>query len=105
MSALPVLAAARVRGVLTANNHVLDWEEQGLADTLRALDDAGVRHAGAGASRGAARRAAHVPCRGGATVALLGCCDHPAEWAADDGGAKPGVNLFDPFPRCATREQ
>src|SRR4051794_4147384 len=35
-------------GVLTlANNHIMDFGAQGLADTLAALDDSGIAHSGA----------------------------------------------------------
>lgn len=34
--------------VCLANNHIMDYGEQGLADTLRSLERAGVRHFGAG---------------------------------------------------------
>lgn len=46
--AVDVLRAGNVRYVSLANNHVLDFEEQGLRDTLRHLDKAGIKHAGAG---------------------------------------------------------
>ena len=31
-----------------ANNHVLDWGYDGLSETLKTLDAAGIAHAGAG---------------------------------------------------------
>ena len=48
--AVRVLLAARIDACALANNHILDYEERGLRDTLRALDVAGIRHAGAGAN-------------------------------------------------------
>ncbi|MCZ0960675.1 CapA family protein [Paracoccus benzoatiresistens] len=39
-----------------ANNHALDCGAAGLAETIRRLDDAGIRHFGAGASRDDAQR-------------------------------------------------
>lgn len=47
-AAVEVLRAGNVRCVSLANNHSLDFEEVGLLDTLRHLDEAGIRHAGAG---------------------------------------------------------
>src|SRR5918912_4137219 len=47
-SAVEVLRAARVDGCSLANNHTLDFEERGLLDTLKHLEAAGIRHAGAG---------------------------------------------------------
>lgn len=42
--------------VALANNHVGDYRDRGLADTLRYLDAAGIAHAGAGLDETAARR-------------------------------------------------
>ena len=47
-AATRVLQAANIRYVSLANNHTLDFEEAGLLDTLRHLDAAGIKHAGAG---------------------------------------------------------
>ena len=46
--AIPALEAAGTSYCSLANNHVLDFEEPALFDTLDALDDAGIPHAGAG---------------------------------------------------------
>ncbi|MCZ6695747.1 MAG: CapA family protein, partial [Acidobacteria bacterium] len=40
-----------------ANNHVLDWGMEGMRETGRRLDEAGIVHAGAGEDRAAARAA------------------------------------------------
>src|SRR5204863_6336904 len=42
------LSAAGINGCALANNHVLDWGYEGLSETLRTLNAAGVKHAGAG---------------------------------------------------------
>ncbi|ARV59542.1 poly-gamma-glutamate biosynthesis protein [Nostocales cyanobacterium HT-58-2] len=47
-AAVDVLCAANIRCVNLANNHILDFEEQGLLDTLHYLDTAGIHHVGAG---------------------------------------------------------
>src|SRR5918997_773806 len=46
--AIEVLRAARIDACSLANNHTLDFEEQGLLDTLDHPQAAGVRYAGAG---------------------------------------------------------
>ncbi len=46
--AVPALERAEVDCCALANNHVLDFEEPALFDTLEALDDAGIAHAGPG---------------------------------------------------------
>lgn len=80
---------------------MLDFELQGMRDTLSSLDGAGIAHAGAGPTLRHTRAAATLQA-GPVKVALLGCADHPREWAA--GGASPGINLFDPFPSGGAME-
>jgi poly-gamma-glutamate capsule biosynthesis protein CapA/YwtB (metallophosphatase superfamily) len=46
--------------VSTANNHAYDFGEQGLLSTLKALDEAGLAHAGSGANLALARAPAYV---------------------------------------------
>jgi poly-gamma-glutamate synthesis protein (capsule biosynthesis protein) len=58
------LADAGIRVVSLANNHILDFGETGLFDTISALDAAGIAHCGAGADRTAARRPAVVEVNG-----------------------------------------
>ncbi|MFW5824603.1 MAG: CapA family protein, partial [Marinobacter sp.] len=45
------LTAVNVNACALANNHVLDWQREGLAETLQVLDDLGIPHAGAGLER------------------------------------------------------
>ena len=42
------LSAIGVKAATLANNHVLDWGEEGLKETMRTLDVAGISYAGAG---------------------------------------------------------
>ena len=55
-----VLRAGNVRCVSLANNHSLDFGEEGLFDTLDALDQAAIAHAGAGRTLGQAAAPAIV---------------------------------------------
>ena len=57
--------------VSLANNHSLDYGSDGLADTVSALNDAGILHVGAGENLAIARRAAVLE-RNGLKVAFLG---------------------------------
>ena len=50
------LAVAKIDFTSLANNHVLDWHYAGLQETLRTLDQAGIKHAGAGRDITAASR-------------------------------------------------
>jgi len=93
--AVRVLQAARIDACVLANNHILDFEERGLLDTLRGLDAAGIRHAGAGANAAEAAAPAMLevhgvpPCR----VALLSCTDNEPGFAA--GAEHPGTNYLE----------
>jgi poly-gamma-glutamate capsule biosynthesis protein CapA/YwtB (metallophosphatase superfamily) len=87
---LPCLAAARPDVCVLANNHVLDFGERGLAETLDTLSGAGLRAAGAGRDLTEARRPAAVAVEGGGRVLVcsLGMASSgiPAAWAATDDG-------------------
>lgn len=93
--AVRVLQAARIDACALANNHILDYEERGLQDTLRMLDKAGIRHAGAGSNAEKAAVpamldiAGTVPCR----VALLSCTDNEPDFAAT--AEHPGTNYLE----------
>jgi poly-gamma-glutamate synthesis protein (capsule biosynthesis protein) len=68
-----------------ANNHVFDYGPEGLADTLAALDKAGVRHVGAGMNLREARAPVIMDIKG-RKVAFLGYGNYSAA-----GPDKPGV--------------
>ena len=100
--AVLVLQAARIDACALANNHILDYEVQGLRDTLRVLDSSGIRHAGAGESAEQAAVPAIVearvaeeeesgakPCR----VALLSYTDNEPDFAAT--AKRPGTNYLE----------
>ena len=87
------LAAARIDVCALANNHVLDWGEPGLLDTLETLDRMHVRRCGAGRDLDEALRPAVIELgdRGRIAVFSVGCADSgvPPWWAAAQG--RPGV--------------
>jgi len=86
--ATSALAAVDVRFAALANNHLLDFGETALRDTLSALDDAGIAHAGAGADREGARAPAVVDLSG-TRVAVVSFTDNTPEYAASEDS--PGV--------------
>ena len=86
--ATEVLKAARVDACSLANNHTLDFEERGLLDTLRHLERAGIRYAGAGRDAEEAARPALL--EGG--VALVAFTDNEPPFAA--GPNRPGTNYL-----------
>ena len=87
-AATEVLKRLGVDCVTLANNHVLDYGAEALLDTLAHLRAAGIRCVGAGVDVAAARAPATLQADG-FRVAVLGCADHPQEYAA--GAARPGI--------------
>jgi poly-gamma-glutamate capsule biosynthesis protein CapA/YwtB (metallophosphatase superfamily) len=86
------LAAFGVDCVSLANNHVLDFGEIALADTLAHLDAVGVAWVGAGPDVEEARRP-RVLRAGGERIAVLAFSDHPAVYAARPD--RPGIAYAD----------
>ena len=88
-SVVETLKRGRVDVVSLANNHAGDYGHEGLLETVRVLDEAGIAHAGAGATRQAAAAPAYLTSNG-ARVGIVAFSDHPQEWAATD--QTPGIN-------------
>ena len=92
----PCLAALGLDACSLANNHVLDWGQPALLDTLETLAKNGIRTAGAGRDRGEAEAPVIVEVPGKGRVLLL-AFGHPSSgiprgWAATD--ERPGVSLL-----------
>ncbi len=91
------LVAGGIQVCVLANNHVLDWGEQGLLDTLDVLRAAGFQLAGAGRTLEEAERPATVLVEDGGRVLVLGLGDRssgiPLGWGAT--AKRPGVWLLD----------
>lgn len=90
------LRAAGIDACVLANNHVLDWQQAGLADTLDSLSAAGIASAGAGRTRAEAQEPAVIPLPGGGCALLFAWATEnsgtPWAWAATD--TEPGVALL-----------
>jgi len=82
------LLDAGIRLVSLANNHSLDYDVRGLADTLRILDAHGIAHTGAGPDLAWAQAPAVVTC-GDVLVGMAAFCDHQDDFAATDD--HPGI--------------
>ncbi|MBI5889918.1 MAG: CapA family protein [Nitrosomonadales bacterium] len=93
--AVRVLQTAEIDACVLANNHILDYEEQGLLDTLHALSAAGIRYAGAGANAARAAAPAMLEVQGASpcSVALLSFTDNEPAFAAAAG--HPGTNYLE----------
>ena len=86
--AVPALERAGTAWAGLANNHVLDFGEVALGDTLDVLDDAGIDTSGAGPTRREAFEPAVVPV-GGLEVAVVAVTDRAPAYAA--GAVAPGT--------------
>jgi poly-gamma-glutamate synthesis protein (capsule biosynthesis protein) len=91
--AIDVLKAARVRYVSLANNHVLDYGEDALRDTLDLLDGAGIAHAGAGENLEQAQRPARFHA-GEIAISAFSLTDNEPAFAAT--AERPGTCHVDP---------
>ncbi len=95
---IEVLTAAGIDVVSLANNHVLDWSETGLLQTLETLRTAGITAVGAGENADQAWRPARLTLpSGGLVIAGVGTAGSgiPSDWAAER--HKPGVALVTDF--------
>ncbi len=102
---VPCLTAAAVDCCVLANNHVLDWGQAGLEETLNTLAQAGIKTAGAGRTLVEAQAPAllEVPGKGRVVVFSFGL---ETSGIGRDWGAKadrPGVNLLPDLSDTAVR--
>jgi poly-gamma-glutamate synthesis protein (capsule biosynthesis protein) len=91
-AATEVLNRLGVDCVTLANNHALDFGPVCLLDTLEHLRTAGIAWVGAGPRLDEAR-APVILTAAGLRLGVLGCSDHPAEYAA--GPESPGIAYVD----------
>ncbi|MCC6069489.1 CapA family protein [Massilia sp. GCM10020059] len=92
LAAVNALSDAGIDLVSLANNHILDYEFEGLADTLWQLHAQGIANAGAGADIGEALAPAVIE-RKGSRFAMVAMCDHQADFAATPD--RPGMAYID----------
>jgi len=94
------LTSAGIDCCVLANNHMLDWGIPGLLDTLQALDQAEIKHAGAGSNLQEAQAPAILETGEGGRVILfsLGSTSSgiPAEWSAQTN--RPGLHMIETQP-------
>ena len=90
------LLAAGIDCCVLANNHVLDWGQAGLVDTLATLENLGIGTVGAGRNLVHARACAILDIGPERRVIVFGFASvssgTPKNWAAQEGAA--GVNLL-----------
>jgi poly-gamma-glutamate synthesis protein (capsule biosynthesis protein) len=100
------LVGAGVDCCVLANNHVLDWGYAGFLETLRTLDEAGIKTVGAGRDAAQAAAPAVLDTGEGGRVLVLAFGSPsggvPREWAAT--AERPGVNVLRDLSDEAVRE-
>ncbi len=82
------LLAANIHLVSLANNHVLDYEDEGLLRMLEVLNQQKIAHAGAGKNLSQATQPAICKLKDG-TVGLIAFTDNEPNWEAQQN--KPGI--------------
>jgi poly-gamma-glutamate synthesis protein (capsule biosynthesis protein) len=94
---IEALRALKPDCCVLANNHVLDWGEDGLVETLETLDRCGLARAGAGWDENEAWSPRSLPRPDGGRVIVISMadvsCGAPLSWAARAG--KPGIAMVE----------
>ena len=103
---IPALSVAGIHCAVLANNHVLDWGEGGLAETLETLARVGIRTAGAGMDLTAATAPAVLPVGDKGRVLVFafgtGSSGIPRDWAA--GVSHAGVARLEDLSPATVRQ-
>lgn len=76
-----------------ANNHILDQGVEGLASTVKVLEDAGIEHSGVGQNLGEASKP-FIKEINGKKIGVYCCAEHEFSIATE---SMPGANPFDPL--------
>lgn len=83
-----VLKAVHIDAVSLANNHILDFEYEGMSHTMNNLDEAGIHYAGAGTTLSDASEAAIWEVKG-IKLGLIAFTDNEPDWEATE--EQPGI--------------
>jgi poly-gamma-glutamate capsule biosynthesis protein CapA/YwtB (metallophosphatase superfamily) len=86
-----VLVEGNIAIVNLANNHSLDFSDEGLFETIATLNKAGIKHVGAGKNEKAARAPVIIK-KQGTKIGIIGYTDNEPGWIAEEN--KPGTNYL-----------
>ena len=89
---IETLTTAKVTVANLANNHILDFSEEGLIETIQALNEAGIVHTGAGMNDKEAKKPVILTVKNN-RLGILGFTDNEPGWKA--GGSWSGINYID----------
>ncbi len=87
------LKAAGIKAVSLANNHILDYGEAGVQDTVRLAEEQGIMMFGGGRNSAEAAKPLKVDING-VKVSFLSYAEHEFNLATEK---TPGANWFDPY--------
>ena len=85
---LKALTVADIDYVNLANNHILDYDDVGMEDTLNTLKTTNIVYGGAGMNKQEAC-SPHILDVNDLKIGIISCSDHYDNWAVTD--AKPGI--------------
>jgi poly-gamma-glutamate capsule biosynthesis protein CapA/YwtB (metallophosphatase superfamily) len=88
---IKALTDAQVTIANLANNHILDFSEAGMMETISILEEAGIQHVGAGINDAAARQPALV-IRKNIRLGIIGITDNEPGWKA--GPERSGISYI-----------
>ena len=91
--AVEAISYAGFNTATLANNHILDYGEEGCRDAIKTLENAGIETVGAGNNLSEAEKILyrHIA---GQTLAIINCCEHEFSIAKEN---KAGANPLDPI--------
>ena len=100
------LCSGKIDCCTLANNHVLDWGESGLVETLATLKTAQIKSTGAGLNRQLAEMPAIITVKDKGRVIILAfgvtSSGIPVSWAAKK--EQPGINLLPDLSEATVRQ-
>lgn len=88
---IQTLIDARIDVVNLANDHILDFWEEGMLETIELLNKSGIKHVGAGVTINQAGQPV-IMTLNDITIGILGFTDNEPYWIAQD---KPGTNYVE----------
>jgi poly-gamma-glutamate capsule biosynthesis protein CapA/YwtB (metallophosphatase superfamily) len=86
------LTEAKIDIANLANNHILDFDAEGLTETVRMLDEAGIKHVGAGKNSKEAKSPVII-IKKEIRIGIIGMTDNEPGWKASN--EKPGTNFLE----------
>jgi len=93
---IPCLSVANIDCCVLANNHVLDWGQKGLLETLETLESVKIKYAGAGRNSLEANAPSIIPVMGKGRILVfsygLPSSGIPNDWKAT--ADSPGLNIL-----------